>query len=66
MTHLERAIELLAAMETRREARLKRGDVGEWQTELNEVRRILGELVAHLKPARYVYRPEDEPTDTWL
>lgn len=61
---LERAIELLDAMERRHQDRLKRGDLGELQTELNECRRCLVEILEHLKPRpRFVYRPENEPTD---
>ena len=38
---LDRARELLDAMEARHQDRLERKDLGDWQTEINEVRRIL-------------------------
>lgn len=62
---LQRARELLDAAWVRREDRIKRGDVGEWQTEVNECYRILEYLVEHLSPAS-VTHDETGLDDTWL
>lgn len=40
-SRLELARDLLCGMDERHQDRLSSGNVGEWQTELNEVRRIL-------------------------
>lgn len=44
---LDRARELLAGLDRRKDERNANGDVGEWQTELNEVCRILHYLIEH-------------------
>lgn len=48
MTHLELARYLLEGIDQRRDARTEAGNLGEWQTELNEVARVLHYLIAHL------------------
>lgn len=45
-SRLELARDLLDGMDVRNEHRLKSGDIGPWQTELNEVRRILHYILA--------------------
>jgi hypothetical protein len=45
---LDRARSLLEGMWMCHQDRLKRGDVGEWQTEINEVRRVLEAILEHL------------------
>ena len=58
MTHIERAsnIELARALlegiDQRRDARNEAGNLGEWQTELNEVARTLHYLIAHIEGAK--------------
>jgi hypothetical protein len=49
-TNLELARELLECIDLRREARNEAGNLGEWQTELNEVARVLHYLISHLDP----------------
>jgi hypothetical protein len=59
---LERARYYLEGIELRGAERIERGDLGEWQTELNEVRRVLSAILEHLEPPpRYVV---EEPDDT--
>src|SRR5690242_1377712 len=50
VTNLDLVRELLEGLDQRREARIEAGNLGEWQTELNEVARILHYIVAHLEP----------------
>jgi hypothetical protein len=66
VTPLDRARALLEAMRMRHAARLEKGDIGEWQTELNEVYRILVYIVGHTSVA-YSFSPdESDLTDTHL
>jgi hypothetical protein len=66
VTHLDRARELLEAMRLRHDARIEKGELGEWQTELNEVYRILVYIVGPTSVA-YPFRPdESDLTDTHL
>ena len=64
---LDQAQELLEAMWFCHADRLKRGDLSEWHTELNEVHRVLEYLIEHLKapPAVYVL-DESDLDDTHL
>ena len=48
MTNLDLARELLEGLDLRRDARNEARNLGEWQTELNEVARILHYLLAHM------------------
>jgi hypothetical protein len=45
---LARAQTLLKSMELRHQARLNRGDIGDWQSEFNEVYRALDAILEHL------------------
>lgn len=49
MTELERAIYILDGIDRRRAARIESGNIGEWQTEINEVARALHCLIAHME-----------------
>lgn len=48
LTHLDLARELLEGIDQRREARIEARRLGEWQTELNELARVLHYVLAHL------------------
>lgn len=43
---LKEAKKLLEAMDMRHDDRVSKGNMGEWQTEVNELRRIIGYLIA--------------------
>lgn len=49
MTDLERAKYILDAIDRRRAARIESGNIGEWQTEINEFARMLHSLVAYIE-----------------
>lgn len=49
---LDEARKLLDAMERRHQDRLAKGNIGEWQTELNECRRILEYLYSEVRELR--------------
>lgn len=49
MTPLDRAKDLVEGLDERRDRRLERGDIGAWQTEINEVARVLHYLIAHME-----------------
>jgi hypothetical protein len=49
---IEFAQYLVEGMEERHQARLEQGDVGDWQTEINEVRRILGYIIEAIRNDR--------------
>lgn len=62
-TELERARELLDGIDRRHDYRNRTGNVGEWQTELNEVSRILHEIIDHLDPLPPTFPEPQEPDD---
>jgi hypothetical protein len=49
MTPLEHARTLLEGVSMRRNDRLSAGNIGEWQTEINELARVLWDFLAHLE-----------------
>lgn len=55
LTALERAREIIEGLEERHQARLRAGNLGEWQTEVNEVYRALHAVMEHLDPPPPAY-----------
>ena len=60
MTNLEVARELLEGLDMRREARIEARNFGEWQTELNEIARILHYLIDHIEKSER-WEPDLKP-----
>lgn len=67
--YLNRARDLLEGMDERHQLRLDHGNLGAWQTEVNEIRRILHYLLDEPQPPPRPPRDfsvDDDLTDTHL